>query len=75
MERESFVSNSAKFDNIGHPQIVVYNFVNGIFIGKPDIYIKRFFENKLSGYQNSICRRCYMIIHTCVSKCREDPHS
>lgn len=46
-ERESFVSNSAKFDNIGHPQIVVYNFVNGIFIGKPDIYIKRFFENKL----------------------------
>lgn len=46
-ERESFVSNSEKFDNIGHPQIVVYNFVNGIFIGKPDIYIKRFFENKL----------------------------
>lgn len=46
-ERESFVSNSAKFDNYGHPQIVVYNFVNGIFIGKPDIYIKQFFENKL----------------------------
>lgn len=47
-ERESFVSNSTKFDNIGHPQIVVYNFVNGIFIGKPDItYIKRFFKNKL----------------------------
>lgn len=46
-ERESFVSNSAKFDNNGHPQFVVYYFVNGIFIGKPDIYIKRFFENKL----------------------------
>lgn len=49
-ERESFVSNSAKFDNIGHPQIV-FTILSMVFSS----------ENLISILNDSLKTNCQVI--------------